>query len=121
MYQYIAGDGGNLTWTKLFKLTPNIYSENTQRTFADGEIQVNIPIAAIVPVDQIGSYNAANFNVQCSILGNNPIAHVVSVSEIAISNDLVSLPITIKGVEYSSNEWIPLSGAKTVHLLITVV
>lgn len=121
MYQYVAGDGGVLTWEKRFKLTPNTYGENTQRTFSAGQVQINIPVAAIVPVDEIGSYVAADFNVQCSILNSNPIAHSVSISEIAIANDLVSLPITINAVEYASNTWSALSGTKTVQLLITVV
>lgn len=123
IYHYVPGDGGTLVWQKLFKLTPNVYSENVQRTFVDGQVQINIPIAAIVPVEDIGLYQASAFNVQCSILGFGPIAHSVSVSEIAIANDLVSLPITINAIEYSmtSNEWITLSGPKTVHLFITVV
>jgi hypothetical protein len=121
VYHYVSGDGGTLVWTKMFKLTSNSYSENTQRTFVDGQVQVNIPIAAIVPAADIGLYQASSFNVQCSILGSNPISHSVSVSEIAISNDLVSLPITINAIEYSSGEWSPLTGPKTVHLFITVV
>lgn len=121
IYQYIAGDGGTPVWTKIFKLTPNIYSENIQRTFVDGQIQVNLPIAAIVPVDDIGLYQASSFNIQCSILGSNPISHSVSVSEIAIANDIVSLPITINAIEYSSDAWVAVSGAKTIHLFITVV
>lgn len=121
MYQYIAGDGGTLTWIKLFSLTPNIYSENVQRSFANGEVDINIPLAAIVPVDQLGSYQAEDFNVQCTVLGTNPVSVGVSVEDIAISGDLVTLPIRISGIEYVSNEWTPLSGTKTVHLLITVV
>jgi hypothetical protein len=121
MYQYISGDGGALTWVKLFKLTPNIYSENTQRTFTDGQIQVNIPLAAIVPSDQLGSYTAASFNIQCNVLNTNPTSIGLTVSEISIVNDLVSLPITIKAAEYSGGEWVDVAGTKTVHLFITVV
>lgn len=127
MYQYIAGDGGTLTWVRLFKLTPNIYSENLQRSFTNGSVSVSIPLAAIVASDPqdsqefLGNPQAENFNIQCNVLGTNPVSLAVSVSEIEISNNLTSLPITISGIEYVSGEWQPLSGPKTVHLLITVV
>ena len=121
IYHYIAGDGGTLTWVKMFKLIANTYSENTQRSFNEGEIQVNIPLAAIVPADQLGDYTAADFNIQCNVLNTNPTSVGVTVSEIAIVGDLVSLPITIKAVEFSGGEWLDLAGTKTVHLFITVV
>ena len=105
----------------MFKLIANTYSENTQRSFNEGEIQVNIPLAAIVPADQLGDYTAADFNIQCNVLNTNPTSVGVTVSEIAIVGDLVSLPITIKAVEFSGGEWLDLAGTKTVHLFITVV
>jgi hypothetical protein len=122
MYQFIAGpNNGTPIWTKIFKLTPNIYSENVVRTFVDGQIDINIPVAAIVPADLVGNYTAEEFNVQASVLGTSPISLAVSVSEIEIVNSLVSLPISINAIEYSESEWALAEGQKTVHLLITVV
>ena len=122
MYQYIAGpNNGSPIWTKLFKITPNAYSENVSRTFVSGSTNINIPIAAIVPADLIGNYQAENFNVQVQVLGQNPIAASVSVSEIAIVSNLVTLPITINAAELSDGSWLPIDGQKTVHLFITVV
>jgi hypothetical protein len=122
MYQFIAGpNNGTPIWTKIFKLTPNIYSENVVRTFVDGQIDINIPVAAIVPADLVGNYTAENFNVQVNVLGTSPISIGVSVSEIEIVNSLVSLPILINAIEYSESEWALAEGQKTVHLLITVV
>jgi hypothetical protein len=122
MYQFIAGpNNGSPVWTKIFKLTPNIYSENVVRTFVDGQIDINIPVAAIVPADLVGNYTAEEFNVQASVLGTSPISLAVSVSEIEIVNSLVSLPISINAIEYSESEWALAEGQKTVHLLITVV
>jgi hypothetical protein len=122
MYQFIAGpNSGTPIWTKLFKLTPNIYSENVVRTFVAGQIDINIPVAAIVPGDLVGNYTAENFNIQANVLGTSPISLGVSVSEIQIVNDLVSLPISINAIEYSESEWVSVEGQKTVHLLITVV
>jgi hypothetical protein len=124
MYQYIAGpSSGTPVWTKLFKLTPNIYSENLQRTFDNGSISINLPLEAIVPSGLIGNYTASSFNIQVNVLGVNPVSTAVSVSEILIdqATNTVSLPISINAVEYVDGEWGPLSGTKTVHLLITVV
>lgn len=122
MYQYIAGpNNGTPIWTRLFKLVPNFYSENLQRTFSDGLVELAIPLAAIVPADLIGNYTAENFNVQVQILGQNPIAASVSVSEVVISNNLVSLPIAINAAEFIDGTWSLASGQKTVHLFITVV
>ena len=121
MYQYIAGAGGSPTWVKLFKLIPNTYSENLSRTFSNGEVEVNIPLAAIVPEDLIGSYTAEDFNVQCNVLNTNPVSLAVTVGEIQFFDSLISLPITIKAIEYSDSDWSNLVGQKMVHLSITVV
>jgi hypothetical protein len=121
MYQYIAGAGGSPYWSKLFKLIPNTYSENLARTFVNGSIQINIPIAAIVSEDQLGSYTAADFNVQCNVLNVNPVSIGVTVGDIEFFDNLISLPITINAIEYSEEEWSALAGQKMVHLSITVV
>jgi hypothetical protein len=121
MYQYIAGPGGNPSWTKLFKLIPNTYSSNLVRNFVNGQVELNIPIAAILPEDQIGSYTAANFNIQCNVLSPTPVSLGVTVSEIQFFDSLMSLPITINATEYLDQEWVPVSGQKTLHISITVV
>ena len=121
MYQYIAGAGGSPSWVKLFKLIPNTYSENLSRTFSGGEVEINIPLSAILPSDQIGSYTAENFNVQCNVLNTNPVSLAVTVGEIQFFDSLISLPITIKAIEYVDSEWSDVAGQKMVHLSITVV
>jgi hypothetical protein len=121
MYQYIAGPGGSPAWAKRFKLIPNTYSENLSRTFSDGEVEINIPLVAMVPADQIGSYTAENFNVQCNVLNVNPVSLAVTVGEIQFFDSLISLPITIKAIEYADSEWSDVTGQKVVHLSITVV
>lgn len=121
MYQYIAGAGGSPSWVKLFKLIPNTYGENLARTFVNGAIQINIPVAAMVPEDQLGSYTAADFNIQCNVLNVNPVSLGVTVGDIEFFDNLISLPITINAIEYSNGEWSALVGQKMVHLSITVV
>jgi hypothetical protein len=121
MYQYIAGAGGSPSWEKLFKVIPNTYSENLQRTFVEGTVQINIPVAAIVSADLIGSYTAADFNIQCNVLNVSPVSLGVTVGDIEIFDNLLTLPITINAVEFSDGEWSDLAGQKMVHLSITVV
>lgn len=121
MYQYIAGAGGSPSWVKLFKLVPNIFSDNLSKSFIDGEVEINIPLAAILPEDQIGSYTAENFNVQCTVMNSNPVSLGVTIGELQFFDSLISLPITINAIEYSSGEWSPITGQKMVHLYITVV
>ena len=127
MYQYIAGDGGTPSWARRFKLIPNTYAENLSRTFTAGEIQINIPVSAIIAAasgntgELIGSYESENFNVQCTVLNDNPVSLSVTVADIETFESLLSLPITIKAIEYSEGDWSDLVGQKMVHLSITVV
>lgn len=127
MYQYIAGPGGPPSWARLFRLIPNTYAENLNRTFENGQIQINIPVSAIIAKasentgDLVGSYEAENFNVQCTVLNSNPVSLSVVVGEIETYESLLSLPITIKAIEYEEGEWSSVVGQKMVHLSITVV
>lgn len=121
MYQYVSADGGLPTWVKIFKLTPNIYSGNFQRTFTAGQVSINIPLSNIVPIDLVGEYTAENFNIQVNVLNQNPVSIGTTFSEIAIADDLVTIPITINAIEYSAGSWQDLAGEKTIHILITVV
>lgn len=121
LYQYISGDGGIPVWTKIFKLTPNIYSGNFQRNFSNGTLNLNIPLSLVVPEQLIGDYTAENFNVQVNVLNQNPVSTGVVLSEISIVDNLVTIPLTINAIEYSEGSWQNLSGQKTIHVLITVV
>jgi hypothetical protein len=124
MYQYTAGAGGSPAWERRFKLIPNTYSENLSRTFVSGEVQIAIPIAAIVPeaeAERLGAYQAEDFNIQCTVLNVNPVSVSVTVGDIDFFDSLMSLPITIKAIEYDNDEWSALTGQKMVHLSITVV
>lgn len=122
IYQFIAGPGGVPEWTPLTKLIPDSYAENVARTFSSsGTININIPIAAIVSSEQLGSYDASDFNIQCTVLNNNPVALSVTVGNLVDESGIRSLPISIKAIEYASSAWSPLVGLKTVHLSITVV
>lgn len=118
MYQYIAGDGGALTWTEVVSLIPNTYSVNKSVTFVDGDATVsNIALTDIVDSGSVSGLTSANFNVQYSILGSSPIASSISVSNPSGGN----LPITFHASEFDGTTWSDVSGSKTIHILITVV
>ena len=126
LYQYL-NNGTNLTWTKLMKLTPNMFSRNYGRTFVDGETTINVPVTAIVPSysELLSNITAENFNVQCNILSQDPVSFGLSVGEIVVdpSTSTQVLPITINAISYNSatSTWEPVTTNKTVHLYITVV
>lgn len=117
MYQY-QNLGSVNQWVPLFKIIPDTFSENVEKTFADGSTTVNVPVASITETQNLTS---ANFNVQCSIKSTNPTAASVSIGSITIIDDVQILPITVNAVEFVDNAWALLSGAKVVQLAITVV
>lgn len=118
MYQYIAGDGGNLTWVEVLSLIPNTYKVNKTVTFSNGEGTVSdIAISSIVDTGVTTGLTSGNFNVQYSIIGTSPIASSVNVSPIASGK----LPMTFYATEFDGTDWTPLSGSMPVHILITVV
>lgn len=122
VYQLQSGLGGSTSWVKLFKLVSNIYSKNYSTTaFSNGTWHKNIPIIDIVPSDFVGVVAAENFNVQYSVLNQNPIASSILIGDVISDNGTLSLPVTIKSSELVDNTWSSLVGVKTVHLFITVI
>lgn len=118
IYQYINTPTG-LSWKSLFKLQPNTYSTNEALSFVDGSVEVWIPVSLVTGDTTL---TASNFNVQYSIVSQNPIASSITISDITTSpTDILSLPITINAAEFDTNAWSSLSGQKTVHLFVTVV
>lgn len=119
LYQY-QNVSGTDTWEPLVNLIPNTYSTNTQKTFVDGEVTINVPLISIDP-SAVG-LSASDFNIQHSIVNNsNPVSSSLSVGSVFSASGILSLPITIKAIEYDGSDWSDLSGSKMIHLLITVV
>jgi hypothetical protein len=123
-YQYQNVDGTNV-WVRLFSLIPFSKSEKTEEAFIDGVATFNIPIANIVAEIDIESVSSANFNVQYSISGTNPIASAITIGEPSLVFDILSLPITINATEYAlSGEtlvWQPIDEDRLIDLFITMV
>lgn len=121
MYQYLPVDGGALNWTKVLKLSPTSYSYNQTITFnsVGRSEDIELPLGAFIPAELIGTYDAADFNVQVNILNDKPVSFGVSVEEIP-SGSTQALPLFIDAVEYSSGSWTPIVGPKTVHIFVTI-
>jgi hypothetical protein len=117
MYQY-QNLGAVNQWVSLFKIIPNTFSSNITKSFSAGSTIINVPIANITST---GNLLAANFNIQHSIVGNNPTSSSISVGTIAIVDDVQVLPITINAIEFVDEAWSLLAGTKVIHLTITVV
>jgi hypothetical protein len=122
VYQYINTATG-LEWRSLFKLQPNTYSNNETLSFVDGLVEIWIPIISVTGLDNGPStLTAANFNVQYSIVSQNPLASSITIGEVETSpTEILSLPITIHASELIDDSWSDVSGEKTVHLFVTVV
>lgn len=119
LYQYHNVSGTD-AWEALVNLAPNTYAKNFIKTFTDGEASILIPLVEIEPT-AVG-LDSTHFNIQHSIVNNtNPISSSLSVGSVIEDAGVLSLPITIKGIEYDGTSWDNLSGSKTIHLLITVV
>lgn len=109
-------------------------------TFTSGSMSIDIPVLSIIPLSSIGIYESSNFNVQHTVVNSLPTASSVVVGALTfkelpvydangnpvvtggvpqIANTLV-LPLTIKAVEFTGTTWQNVTGAKPVHLLVTV-
>lgn len=124
-YQYVyqlQNVLGTATWVKLFKLVSNIYSKNyTTVSFVNGEANINIPVAEIIPSDFVGTASSENFNIQHNVLSQFPVASAVSVGEIVNSGGALVLPITLTAHELVGGSFEPIASEKSVHLFITMV
>lgn len=120
VYQYLPEVGGALNWTKVLRLSPTIYSYNKMVTFnSSGNLEgtININLSDFISEELLGTYSAESFNIQANLLGQNPVSLATSVG--AIVEEQV-LPISLSAIEYSSGSWQPVTGSKTVHILVTL-
>jgi hypothetical protein len=110
--------GSSNDWVPLFNLIPDTFATNSSKVFNDGIAQVYIPVFSITEKENLSS---SSFNIQYSVIGQNPISSSVTVSTLTIIDGVEVLPITVKAVEFIDNSWSLIDGTRTIHLLITVV
>ena len=115
LYQYISQPGG-LTWVKVLKMNPVLYTALQTTTYTSGSASITIPLSSIIENPGAG-ITSDNFSVQYSIVNANPVASSISSTSV-IGTDLV---INFKAVESNSGTWQNLSGEVTTHLFISIV
>lgn len=120
MYQYVASPGGN-QWEPMLKVNPGTYASVETATFINGQKQINIAISNFAKLTNLATLTSSNFSIQYNILNQKPISSSMTIGDVTTSGDILTLPITIKAVEFDGTNWINLSGEKTLHLLINVV
>jgi len=124
LYQYLNYDG-SLTWVRLLRLIPSTLLENKELEFNNGKAIYNIPVSLVIPLASVGIYGPSNFNIQCQIVNENPVAAAIDVGEdfFVDEDGLLVLTITISASELdlASNTWSNLSGNKIAHLVMTVI
>jgi hypothetical protein len=127
LMMYQKNGVGNEDWQELVKLYPNIYSAKLNKTFANGEVECEIVLNEVFT--KITDYDVSKFMVQHNVEDltsqspNFPMATSVSLSVAPDGSDQV-LTITIKAVEFQSGQnpdWVPINGARTIHLLVTAL
>lgn len=122
LYQLVSYPGGtnNMRWEKLFSMIPNLYSNKDVVTFVAGTAETLIPVVDIAP-DAVGLLSE-NLAIQHNIISSTIVSSSISVGDIYIDGSgNLQVPVTIKAVELVDGEWTPVSSAKTVDWLITVV
>lgn len=139
LYQRILINGVE-TWQKVLRLVPNTAFYNPSITFVNGQAVTELaagvyvpgalfPLASFFSLEDLGEFTYLDFNIQYSLLSDNPVSSSINVSEIVdtvtyagsqIPLGSPHLPIAVSGIEYVGGAWQELNGDYTVHLLITV-
>lgn len=125
-YNYIPGTE-TLAWISAFKLTPNTVARNEDATFVNGisaiQFQVELP-----PGYSSGTGGVPeNYDIQFEIANaagtteQNPVSGFYVITGILVEDGVATIDMTFSAVEYASGIWIPVSGNKVIHLIITVV
>lgn len=139
LYQRILINGAE-TWQKVLRLVPNTAFYNPSVTFVNGRAVTEIttgvfvdgayfPLASFFDLESLGEFTSADFNIQYSLLADNPVSSSINVgavtSSVLYAGQTIPLgspflPIYCTAVEYANGAWANIVGAYTLHLLITV-
>lgn len=121
MYEYVAITNSTSQWQQRLKLDPGVYAENRSVTFTDGSATILLSLNNVLKLTTTTPITSSNFNVQHSVLNTKPVSSAISVGTTSLQNEILTLPITIKAMEYTGGAWLNLEGSKVVHLFISVV
>ena len=120
LYQYRVTPGGS-QWVQVLKLQPTTYAKIDQAEFVDGQTEIIIAASNIVDLTTNQSLSEANFNIQCNVVSDTPVASSISLIEYTLSGGLLKLKFKVNATTFSEGAWSNLDGTKSVHILITVV
>jgi hypothetical protein len=125
LFQYVVQGSGSLQWTPVVSLKTEFYSSIKTVTAANGKLVIPpINVTDIYLFQENSTVDSSNFSIQYSISStesSGPLSTNLVVKELNTGPGFLALPLEINGVEYINNEWVPMTGTKSVHLFITVV
>ena len=119
-------------WVELEPISVNIFSATQSLTFnSSGVASLSVPVSSIFSLD-VAQYTVDLFSVQYQIEDrrgtpdqkNYPTSSTMSLSIVPdVENNIQYLVASIKAIEYNtvSSTWVPVTGARIVHGIVTVV
>lgn len=119
----------NNVWLPKFRLTPNSLSKNQDVTFVNGQatasitalIPSNVLIDPLAPADSIDlQYNIGN-RIDLSTNVQNPMSSFYYINSLTVNNGFATIEFIFNAIELDEGSWVPVTGEKTMHLVITVV
>jgi len=125
-YNFIPGTE-TLAWIPGFKLVPNTVARNEAATFVNGqsliEFDVELPPGYSsgtggIPEDYDIQFEISNV---AGTTQQNPVAASFAITSLLVDGGIATIGMGFSAIEFSSGSWVPVSGNKVIHLIITVV
>lgn len=118
-----------LAWVPKFRLVPNSISQNKNVEFINGEATASIsaPVPPNISIDPANpeenidlQYNIAN-RIDLNTNVQNPFSSYFEITDVVENNGIATITFVFNAIELSGGTWTPVTGEKTLHLVITVV
>jgi hypothetical protein len=125
IYQYISKDG-SISWDKLFKIIPNIYSTTQRIAFGSSNVaSISILVAnTTLPLLANTSPSRINAHINLQADDGSIIASSFEIGQNVISNNSFVLPITVTAVKQNSSSlaWSKVTNQSvTAHITVSVI
>jgi hypothetical protein len=128
LYQYnYVPNAQILAWIQGFKLVPNTVAKNENATFTLGSSSIEFEIELPTGYSSGTGGVPENYDIQYEIstapgtTTQPPVSATYAITGILVENGIATINMTFAGIELISGAWIPISGDKVIHLIITVV
>jgi hypothetical protein len=125
IYQYISKDG-NITWDKLFKIIPNIYSVTERVSFATTNTSTVSILVANTTLPLLANTTPSRVNAHINLQADDGsiIASSFVIGQNSIVNNNFVLPITITATKQnpSTLAWSKVTNETlTAHITVSVI